>query len=452
MRKRIWSLILVVALLATAVLTGVGCDDPTDPYPDRLYMTALNVTSLSVFNGTDWVVITGSGGGGGGATVLGDLTDVFDTAAVEGDMLYYDQVSGTWLVGTRAGLAGLFAGVTILGDLADVSVIGPADDTFLYYDLGTGLWKFRILADADIPAAIARDAEVAAAVAAEAAARAAADTAHNASTTGVHGVTGTVLGTEDVDDVAVDGATTDPISSNWAYDHNASTTGVHGAGANTLLHTGSTGQITYDLCEAFILPYILYRNLTRFMHVQFDSYDMIAAHTAGTGYTVQSFFNPRVRSGATSGGESALYQNAAWLYIDRDTVFAQSAYYISALRDGTGFLGLALVDNTVIAVDEITKHAGFVFYVSGATQTVYAQSGDGVGVEKTDLSVDPTAFATWSMIGDGSTIKFYRNWSLVATHNTRIPAGALCWKISVKSAENQDNAIDARDFVYGQVS
>lgn len=42
---------------------------------------------------------------------------------------------------------------------------------------------------------------------------------HEAATTGVHGVTGTILGTEDVDDTPADGATTDPISSNWAYDH-----------------------------------------------------------------------------------------------------------------------------------------------------------------------------------------------------------------------------------------
>jgi len=202
MRKRIWSLILAVVLIATAVLTGVGCD-ATDPWTEDAYFT-----NLYVYNGTAWTQVTGSGGGGGGATVLGDLTDVFDTAAVEGDMLYYDQVSGTWLVGTRAGLAGLFAGVTILGDLADVSVIGPADDTFLYYDLGTGLWKSRILADADIPAAIARDAEVTADIA-----------VHSALNTGVHGVTGTVLGTEDVDNTPVNGATTDPISSDWAYDY-----------------------------------------------------------------------------------------------------------------------------------------------------------------------------------------------------------------------------------------
>ena len=174
------------------------------------------------------------------AIVLDDLADVVDTAAVEGDMLYFDQVSGTWMVGARANLAELFANLTILNDLgdvnipapanldfiywdnvagkwvnisyanllasiqgdtsldelADVDVPAPADDDFLYYDDATGLWKSRKLVDADIPAGIARDAEVTAAVAAEAAARDAAIAAH-AALTATHGVAGAIVGTSD---------------------------------------------------------------------------------------------------------------------------------------------------------------------------------------------------------------------------------------------------------------
>ena len=56
-----------------------------------------------------------------------------------------------------------------LNDLGDVSVAAPADDDLFYYDDATGLWKSRKLEDADIPAAIARDAEVTADIATHAA-------------------------------------------------------------------------------------------------------------------------------------------------------------------------------------------------------------------------------------------------------------------------------------------
>ncbi len=43
---------------------------------------------------------------------------------------------------------------------------------------------------------------------------------HAALAAGVHGATGNLLATEDVDDTPVDGHITNPISSNFAYDHN----------------------------------------------------------------------------------------------------------------------------------------------------------------------------------------------------------------------------------------
>lgn len=64
-----------------------------------------------------------------------------------------------------------------LDDLANVSVAAPADDDLFYYDSATSLWKSRKLVDADIPAGIARDAEVTADIA-----------THAALETGVHGV------------------------------------------------------------------------------------------------------------------------------------------------------------------------------------------------------------------------------------------------------------------------
>jgi hypothetical protein len=55
-----------------------------------------------------------------------------------------------------------------LGDLGDVDAESPGDGEFLVFDLASGTWKARALADGDIPAGIARDAEVVALIAAHA--------------------------------------------------------------------------------------------------------------------------------------------------------------------------------------------------------------------------------------------------------------------------------------------
>lgn len=53
--------------------------------------------------------------------------------------------------------------------------------------------------------------------------------------------------TNDVDDTAVNGATTDPISSNWAFDHDAKTTGTHGVGSNTI--ASDAQALMFALCS-----------------------------------------------------------------------------------------------------------------------------------------------------------------------------------------------------------
>lgn len=65
--------------------------------------------------------------------------------------------------------AGGGGGIENLNDIGDVSVPAPADDDILYWDDGASKWQARALADGDIPAAIARDAEVTADIATHAA-------------------------------------------------------------------------------------------------------------------------------------------------------------------------------------------------------------------------------------------------------------------------------------------
>jgi len=54
----------------------------------------------------------------------------------------------------------------------------------------------------------------------------------------------------DIDDAPVDGETTAPISSNWAFDHNAAATGVHGVGTGTIASVSTADKIIYVWGEA----------------------------------------------------------------------------------------------------------------------------------------------------------------------------------------------------------
>ncbi len=58
------------------------------------------------------------------------------------------------------------------------------------------------------------------------------------------------LTTGDVDDTPVDGATTAPVSSNWAYDHAAATTAVHGVGAGTVAKVSDIAATKIDALTA----------------------------------------------------------------------------------------------------------------------------------------------------------------------------------------------------------
>lgn len=71
---------------------------------------------------------------------LDDIGDVNIAGGAEGDMIYFDAVSSTWMRGARANLAELFANLTILHDLLDVNAPAPADGDALVWDDATSLW------------------------------------------------------------------------------------------------------------------------------------------------------------------------------------------------------------------------------------------------------------------------------------------------------------------------
>ena len=84
-----------------------------------------------------------------------------------GVMLWgWDETNKVWVkvLVNSLGEVKTVAVIDHLDDIGDVSVASPTDQYFLYWDLATSLWKCKALTDSDIPAAIARDAEVTSAI------------------------------------------------------------------------------------------------------------------------------------------------------------------------------------------------------------------------------------------------------------------------------------------------
>jgi len=77
---------------------------------------------------------------GAPVSLLDDLIDVTGAGTVEGDMLYFDALSGTFMVGARPNLAELLANTLILNDIGDVNIPAPASLDFMYWDDTAGIW------------------------------------------------------------------------------------------------------------------------------------------------------------------------------------------------------------------------------------------------------------------------------------------------------------------------
>lgn len=88
-----------------------------------------------------------------------DIGDVSVPAPIDGYFVYWDAAAGKWQCKE------VVTTVDHLNDIGDVNVPAPADQYFLYWDDAAGRWQCRALIDGDIPATIARDAEVDAAIA-----------------------------------------------------------------------------------------------------------------------------------------------------------------------------------------------------------------------------------------------------------------------------------------------
>ena len=120
-----------------------------------------------------------------------------------------------------------------------------------------------------------------------------------------------------------------------------------------------------------------------------------------------------VQSGFLGGNIGGFFSDT-W---DRDMEFIQVVKAESA--DSDGFFGLHSAATTIPTT---ARHIGF--YYDGTT--LYATSSDGTTQETTDISAGLTLTnnnALRFVWDNGTSIKYYVNDVLVATHTTKIPAG-----------------------------
>ena len=262
--------------------------------------------------------------------------------------------------------------------------------------------------------------------------------------------------------------------------HKGLTTGVHGAGANYvalapttphLVRTFTKGwtsdklvkgagvdadpvetTLTYDLCEAFLLPYYLHRKLSRFIHNVFLTYDMISTTVTGSGSVSQTFYQPSVSTGTTSGSTSQ--QRLIGLFGWLNGTYASIFYgwgQLNNTNDAEGFIGMTPNDTGVPLLTYTDKHCGFILVKSANEDTIYASNANGTTQTKTDLGV--TATAQWHHLriesDTAGNVYFYVDHVLKATHTTNLNPDAMTWKISIKNNAAADNKVYFENFMFG---
>ena len=236
-------------------------------------------------------------------------------------------------------------------------------------------------------------------------------TTHEADTS-THGVTGTILGTEDVDDTPVDGATTDPISSNWAYDHNAEFED----------HSASHefgGDDTVDFTDW------IKQSLAVIVHENGSNFDNAALWTqsvsAGMTFT-QALVGSYFLSDATAGRTGYIYTT--------ERAFVYDWFHWIALTPGgaSDFLAWLWISNTngASTPSSAQKCAGFKL----EDGKIYAYSADGVGEEITEIGDLDINNNSYLLKNNADSVVFYLNGVLEATHSTRYP-GAVAHGVKI---------------------
>jgi hypothetical protein len=150
--------------------------------------------------------------------------------------------------------------------------------------------------------------------------------AHEALTTGVHGVTSSFLDAADIDDTPVNGATTDPISSNWAYTHNL-LTNSSGIVTPRVTSITSSATPTYDVTACDIL------NITALA----EDVTSMTDNCTGTPVNFQALIVQILDNGSS--------RNITW-----GDKFSAMAYDIPSATTASKALKIGFLDDTVKSV------------------------------------------------------------------------------------------------------
>ena len=371
-----------------------------------------------------------------------DIGDVNVPAPVDGYFVYWDAAAGRWQC------QHVVTTVDHLNDIGDVNVPAPADQYFLYWDNAAGRWQCRALIDADIPATIARDAEVVFDIATHTAL----PNAHHAQD---HAASHEPGGGDAmaVDAIAATGSLrTLGVGAQQAMQGNATPTpaahaashengggdevsvlglsGLLADGQTPLAHAASHNWLGSDQLEfqnAFIMN-------SRIFHCDWQAADYWTQVPGGTGSISIDILNTLLATGATSGGSARLYTTAlGWSLGDSVLQFLVSPWNVPSAQ--TVWLIFRRGGSTV---GDVVEHCGF----KVINESIYASVGSQAGVQTIeDTGVDWARYDTLSLAirvpDDELSVEFYVNDVLTNTITTNLPR--FTYGLLVLYIESTDN-------------
>ena len=369
----------------------------------------------------------------------------------------WDATNKKWVkaAGTSAGALSIHAIVEKLDDIEDVDVATPTDQHIIYRDDAAGKWKAKAIwtaahKDTHDPIDGSDKLDTAAPVkVGEANAIGSSHSypradhvheKHHAKYTNAEAVA--AAKTVKLDDFTAPDDNTDldasaakhglmsKVDANKAdgisAGHEALTTGIHGVGTGHIVKSLISG-----VREAFLFDRLMY-------HEDWKSLDKWTYVADGSSTHDHKILQSYLKTGVTINSKPYIHCDANFYHPHRaghHSIVNASARY--SLADVNHWLYLVQTDEGLPPSDTC-DHAGFKI-IDGR---VWATNADGTTETATDTGFDVTVdeFHYFEMIGDGSSIKYYIDDVLKATHTTNLPSSwnyKFCFVIENTAAANK---------------